>query len=353
MKTIILIISLFSFLNCSSQQNRNPFYTEFTTSFKESKELNFLKKVDSVILTLLKNVEEGQIKDLPYDIYFAGSYNYDWRMSMTSHEIKNLGIKTVEDKGSNNFSTYINWNTQIDTGLVVGFSRRYDLDTYRKIHNKVEYFGKKNVPLVTIGLGNYKNIISSNEYDTLNKIIIENIVRKFNLYKSGSLFTRITSTRFDSINALPQVPINQIQAFLTALPLTLDYNCAVYADLMLSHELTKSEYTTAGNGFDTVFSEGSMAVLRYESAPSRLVVIEKWYFNEMESNIGITYFIPPSYFIYKKITAIGMTFENNKTVYYNYEEIKEKCLRSKINCKAFEEIIRAETLRNLNLMYDE
>jgi hypothetical protein len=266
---------------------------------------------------------------------------------MTQHEITLLELDKIQNFSTPNFSTYIKWNSKVDTGDVIGFSRLYNLDIYTLDNRtqKTKYIETKSTPPFTIALGNYDKIINNETLAKLTDLILSLIASKFNLSTSNGKYTSLTTVPFDSLDILRQVPSTQVKTLMTNIHNRLD--CYIFADPFLKNKLTRKEYEEIQTKADTI---NSNIPVRSISLPKDIVIVEDWKILDAgRSNLKTT--DPPLFKIVKNITAVGIKYDNDKMVYFDYSEIRNNRSVLNIYWPAFEELLRTLVTQKLEIKF--
>lgn len=342
---ILIPATLLLSQNLLAQQDKFAFYSRNKFLFKDEVVIKSLDEIENAVMTS-KNL--GLC-----DVFFYGLYfNQCWVLPMTMEDILNINAEHVK---TSNYECDIKWNHQLDTGHVIGFSRIYHNEPYVHGHfkNKDISLGKKETPLFTIPLGEYKLFLNKDQHDFLRKTINQNLISMFQIRELKSILISENQIKIDSLNILPQAPLSQFKDFLISLLLSGEIDG--YRSPILEYPLGKQECEELFTKTDSASYNNGQKIgkvaIRSDELPEYISVVETWKIFDSIFPNEHSFYISPMFKITKKISAIGLKNNNDKEVFFDFNLLKKASESKGVNFEAFNQIFIGQASKHLNIIY--
>jgi len=381
-KVVFLFLIFFSQVGFS--QTNFPFYSLIHTDYSNTKDLVFLDSLENKILDNIKNIDKR--KDFASSVIF---YSREWKMEYTVSEVQYIYSPNIPKNSSlNTYETFLFWNNTVDTCLIWAFSKLYELSfyntvyvdtihgkdleeyyrTYNKKNNLPEnnqimdcpckpekvFIGKDTLPWISTPLGYYPFFLTTDSLQRLDNIVKSSVMQQFEINKFDSNLISKSSISIDS-TILYQSPTRHFSDLLTS---NFYLEIKIYSDPFLSKPLTMDDFEDLRVVWDSTnkvedpnkLGTFVYAPIKNEYTPISINVIYSWKFGEFSGKRDeYDHDKKPISSLSRHISAIGIEYSNHKTVYFNYEDVKELCKKNRINFEPYNQLFISAGSKKINL----
>lgn len=326
-KSIFVLIQTIVFSNLLySQPQSYSYYSKLDIDSISNSEAKFLDEIEDDLYVYANDSKSIKYADI------NGVLN-----PMTHEEFKYINQNSLK---SSKYQNYLIWNSRFDSAYFISFSRLY-IDSSSKTSN-AEY-----TRFIT-PLYYYKSFLDSNRYTNLQNIILQYLTHAYSIVQYDSNNISTAKINIDSTKLLSQAPINKFSELLYQA--TSDGDLSVFGDPTTKDILTRGQWNTINSSPITIKTGDQTISTRKLHAPLNILILTQWEVYNIQASLLIDY-LQPAFKIQRNIISIGLEFDNQKSVYYKYEDIKTFCDKTNLSFEAFNQIFISLSLDKLAPQY--